>query len=360
MSRVTRKGKKGLRTGYTTGACAAAASKAALLTLISRSEVKEVEIFLPAGNGVRFPVQSSVYSKKSATCSVIKDAGDDPDVTHGVEIFAEVTKTNKSNISILGGRGVGTVTKPGLGLKTGGPAINPVPRKMIRDALQSVNPETKGYQVTIFVPGGEELAKKTLNSRLGIIGGISILGTRGTVIPYSTNAYKQSVTQSISVAAASGQKTIVLTTGGRTEKAAKKIYGFDEEAFIQMGDFVGHALKEVSRAGIKKVNLVAMAGKMSKIASGHLQTHARVSQLKMEFAAQLALKAGLPEKVALKIKEANTARHVFEIIPEKYLNAFSGGLCQAAALACVKTVQGKPGVTCVLVNYDGTVLGRSQ
>ncbi len=353
------KSRKGLKNGYTTGACAAAAAKAALFALRSQSDPKEVEILLPIGESARFLLHSTRFSSDSAKCSVIKDAGDDPDITHGSEIFAEVAANGQKEIHLIGGEGVGEVTRPGLGLETGAPAINPVPQKMIREAIRSVDAQG-GYNVTISVPRGEEMAKKTLNARLGIIGGISILGTRGTVIPYSTSAYKQCVTQAIGVAAASGLDHIVLTTGSRTEKAAQKLIRLPEEGFIQMGDFVGHALAETAKAGMKKVSVVGMMGKISKIASGARQTHARVSKWTSDVLVRLARESGLPEKQLLELREANTARHVLEILPEKYLEAFTKALCQVAAKKCFSMAGKKVEIQCLLLDYEGKTLGAGS
>lgn len=350
--------RKGLRTGYTTGACAAAAAKAAVSALTSQSKPETVDILLPAGERVLFPVHSTTFDSDSAKCSIIKDAGDDPDVTHGAEIFAEIKRNNGKEIKILGGEGVGVVTKPGLGLKIGDPAINPVPRKMIEQAIRSADADCEGYDAVISVPGGEAIARKTLNARLGIIGGISILGTRGTVIPYSTSAYKCCVSQAISVAAASGCDAVALTTGSRTEKAARKLIDLGEEAFIQMGDFVGHALKSASRAGIKKIIIVAMIGKMSKIASGARQTHARKSTLKMDVLARLAEKIGAAKEVMDEIKVARTARHVHEIMPGGLVPRFARELCAEAAGHCLKVVEGTVSIECILVDFDGRELGR--
>jgi cobalt-precorrin-5B (C1)-methyltransferase len=358
ISRNKTKSKRGLRTGYTTGACAAASAKAAALALISQSKADTVEISLPQGESVSFLIHSTRFTAVSAQCSVIKDAGDDPDVTHGAEIFAEVKRNREKEIRIFGGEGVGVVTKPGLGLTIGDPAINPVPRMMIGQAIRSVDGSGAGYDVIISVPEGKNLAKKTLNARLGIVGGISILGTRGTVIPYSTSAYKCCVAQAVNMAVASGWDTIVLTTGSRTEKAAIKLMSLGEEAFIQMGDFVGHAMKSASRTGIKKVIIVAMIGKMSKIASGARQTHAKNSTLKMDVLAKLAERMGLPKEVIEQIKKAQTARHVYEIMPENLLHGFVNELCGEAARQCRKMTEDKVSVECILVDFDGSAIGR--
>ena len=358
MKRSTKR-RKGLRTGYTTGACAAAAAQAAAQALLSQAKVRHVEILLPVGETVRFAVHSCSFSAASARCSIVKDAGDDPDVTHGAEIVAEVFRNKEKKIRIRGGEGVGVVTKPGLGLEIGGPAINPVPMRMIEEAVTAVLGRRTGIDVVISVPKGEALAKKTLNARLGIVGGISILGTRGTVIPYSTSAYKKCVAQSISVAAACGAKVLVLTTGGRTEKAARKIFKFREEAFVQMGDFVAYAMKEAVQAGFRKVRVVGMFGKMSKIALGFGQTHARVSKLRMDLPALWARETGMPEEMERKISRANTARHVFELMPEKFIGAYACRLCKEAAHRCREMGDGKLEVECVLVDYEGKAVAES-
>lgn len=237
---------KPLRHGYTTGSCATAAAKAALWSLILQERLTEVTIRIPIGEEVRFTLQSCEFTQEKAAVSVIKDGGDDPDATHGALIVVEVSWLQEAGIRIDGGTGVGRVTKPGLPVEIGEAAINPVPRKMIKEAVQSVLDQSelnRGVLVMVSVPDGEEIAKKTLNGRLGIIGGISILGTRGTVVPFSSAAYKASVAQAIRVAVRCGCDHLVLSTGGKTETFGMSLYpGLPEEAFIEMGDFVGFTL----------------------------------------------------------------------------------------------------------------------
>jgi cobalt-precorrin-5B (C1)-methyltransferase len=214
--------KKQLRTGFTTGACAAAAAKAATRALVTGTVMTAIETTLPNRMRVTFPLQRCELALPLAVASVIKDAGDDPDCTHGAELVATVSLKPGSGIDVRGGAGVATVTKPGLGLEVGGPAINPVPRRniieMVADEL-SGGPN-RGAIVTISVPGGEEMAKQTLNARLGLVGGISILGTSGLVKPYSTAAFKASVVQAVDVAAERGHPVGVVTTGGKSEADA--------------------------------------------------------------------------------------------------------------------------------------------
>ena len=240
-----------LKTGYTTGSSAAAASKAALLSIINQKKIDNVDILLPKRSYVQIPIYSCEFETDNASCSVIKNGGDDPDVTHGAEIIVKLSFTKKMNeIEIDGGEGVGIVTKPGLGLEINKPAINPVPKKMIAENLREIGKKVlseKGIKVVISVPKGKELGPKTDNPRLGIMDGISILGTSGIVIPFSTAAYAASIRQNVDVAIAMGNDTVVLTTGGRSEDFAKKIVDLPEHCFVQIGDFSGYAIPETAR-----------------------------------------------------------------------------------------------------------------
>ena len=233
------KGRDNLRSGYTTGACAAAAAKAALTALIDRRPVGEVVIRLPTGRAVAFALHSCGCGKTEGYASVIKDAGDDPDVTHGAEVRVRVTWADGPGVTFLRGEGVGLVTKKGLPVPPGEPAVNPAPRKLIAETVEEVlavrGLAGRGVAVEISVPGGEELAKKTFNPRLGIVGGISILGTTGVVTPYSTAAWVASVTQEIDVAAAQGLRRLVLAVGARGERLARDLFPLPPEAFVQVG-----------------------------------------------------------------------------------------------------------------------------
>ncbi|MHB1131088.1 MAG: cobalt-precorrin-5B (C(1))-methyltransferase, partial [Chloroflexota bacterium] len=282
---------RALRSGYTTGACAAAAAKAAAQVLLGGKRVIQIEIALPTGQQVTFPVGRCQIEPDWTRCSVIKDAGDDPDVTNSAELCASVAWANVPGVAIEGGEGVGIITKPGLELPVGSAAINPVPRKMIeqgvREALGSALAE-RGVRVTISVPAGEALAKKTLNARLGIVGGISILGTTGIVVPFSTAAYTASVAQALGVAVAMGCRVVVLTTGRRTERFAQAAVALAEEAFVQVGDYMGFALEECISRGVERVTVGLMVGKLAKLAAGHMQTHVSQSTVDQSFLAQVA------------------------------------------------------------------------
>ncbi|MBU8907811.1 cobalt-precorrin-5B (C(1))-methyltransferase [Desertibacillus haloalkaliphilus] len=362
MKKKQQKDPKDMKRGYTTGANATAATKAALLSLMLQQEVKEVKIPLPIGEVIPFQMEKVTFSTERAEASVIKDAGDDPDATHQAKIVASVTWRGEPGITIDGGVGVGRVTKPGLPVPVGEAAINPVPRKMIREAAESVLAESetqKGIQITISVPDGEEIAEKTLNARLGIIGGISILGTRGIVVPFSTAAYKASVVQAIKVAKESGCDHLFLTTGGRSEKYAMALYeGHQEEAFIEMGDFVGFALKQCKAQKITKVTLVGMMGKFSKVAQGIMMVHSKSAPVDFNFLADLAKEVGAEEGLLEEIRSANTASQVGTMMQENGYDDFFAKLCIAASRSGLAEVGGGLEIETILMTMKQEVLGR--
>lgn len=253
------------------------------------------------------------------------------------------------------------MTKPGLGLEVGGPAINPVPRQnitaMVAEEIQGSS--FHGAKVVISVPGGEEMAKKTINARLGLLGGISILGTTGVVKPYSTAAFKASVIQAIDVARTQGAVELVLTTGGRSETFAMKLFpALPEQCFIQMGDFVGVALKHCARRGVDRVNIVGMMGKLSKMADGKMQTHAAGSEVNMDLLAQLAEELGAEEAVRAQIRAANTARHVLELCKAAGIGAITSLICRKVVEHASHHVEGKLAIAAVLVDFEGQLLGK--
>ncbi len=352
-----------LRHGYTTGACAAAAAQAAAHALLTGQPVTQVQIDLPAGITATFAIKSCQIEGDKATASVIKDAGDDPDITNGAEIVTTVQYSAEPGIAIEGGQGVGRVTRPGLGLPTGGPAINPVPRKMILQALQG-DPlyAYKGSpcKVTISVPNGERLAQRTLNPRLGIIGGISILGTTGLVIPFSHDAYKTSISLALDVAVASECREVTLSTGGRSEKFARKVLDLPLEAFVQMGDFAGFSLDECLKRGIRHVYLCAFIGKLSKIASGNFATHVSHGQLSPDFLPAMAVGAGIPSEAAAGLRSANTARHFQEMVQATDNSRVLSLICQTAARKAREYTGRKLEIECLLFDFDGQLLARAD
>ena len=303
-----------LRSGWTTGTCSAAAAKAATRALLTQTVQTAVEVALPDARVVPFPVERCDVDPSRAEAVVVKDAGDDPDVTHGAHLTATVRWSDAPGVHLEGGVGVGVVTKPGLGLEVGGPAINPVPRQMIRDNVGAVvDLAVRGVDVTISVPDGELRARRTTNARLGILGGISILGTTGVVRPFSTESWRASVVQAVSVMAAQGEPTLVLATGGRTEKAALRMLPeLPEVCFVEVGDFTGAALRQAAGDGLRDVVFVGMAGKLTKLASGVLMTHYTKSRVDTGVLVDITREVGAHDLVDA-VAQANTARHAYEL-----------------------------------------------
>ena len=356
--------KSSLRTGFTTGTCAAATTKAALSMLINGKRLSNVSVSLPKGKQMTVNISWSKYDNdKSVTAAAIKDGGDDPDVTNGAEICAKVSLLDTpDNIIIDGGKGVGRVTKPGLGLEIGKPAINPTPLKMINQAIDEVLGELKnryGVSVIISVPKGEQIAKKTDNPRLGIIGGISILGTTGIVIPYSTASFAASIRQSIDVSRAMGSDSVILTTGGRSEDFARSIYGnsIADHAYIQIGDFIGFAIKQCALKKIKKAYVVGFIGKLTKMAMGIKQTHVKGSHVDMNFLAKLASRCGADSELVNKIMLANTARHAGELVDESGLVLFYDMLCQEVHSHLSKYSESQLQIKIILLDFEGKIIG---
>ena len=358
---VPPKDRKGLRTGFTTGACAAAAAKAATRCLVKGSMLSEIETTLPNRTRVTFALARCERLDRRAICSVIKDAGDDPDCTHGAELIAEVELRTEPGIEIRGGAGVARVTKAGLGLKIDGPAINPVPSRNITEMVEEelAGSPYAGAVVTVSVPDGEEMAKKTTNARLGLLGGISILGTTGIVRPYSTAAFKASVMQEIDVAAVGGLRQLVLTTGGKSEQYAMALHPqLPEQAFIQVGDFIGIGVKQCAKRGVTRAIIVGMMGKLSKMANGKMQTHAAGSEVDMEFLASLAAELTASDELIASIRQANTARHVLELCREAGLVGITSLICKKVVEHCQAHAGGKLAVETCLVDFGGSLLGR--
>lgn len=370
---------KKLRSGYTTGACAAAAAKAATILFLrnypspqreeDRAEgalnIPNIEIPFPDGSRVKFSVQRSAFSVEDsrpvATASVIKDAGDDPDVTHGAEIAAVVRCAEGPEIIIKGGKGVGRVTKPGLAVPVGEPAINRVPRRMIEQAVREAIAEcgrgTSALEVTISVPTGEELAKKTLNERLGIVGGISILGTTGIVRPLSEAAWTATITASFDVAKAVGLDEVVISTGRTSEKAHQRKYGLPIEAYAMMGDYTEFSLRDARAHGFRKVHVCAQWAKMIKIAMATPQTHVRHGALEGEGARAFLIGLGID----MPKRKFNTSREIFEFIRAEFSDSRPAlrAVCNAARAYCERETGGTP-VAVHLVSYEGDIIAASE
>ncbi|MEW2385169.1 cobalt-precorrin-5B (C(1))-methyltransferase [Micromonospora sp. NPDC047707] len=354
-----------LRTGWTTGACATAATKAALTALVTGVPQDEVEIGLPAGRRVRFPVARCDLSPATGTpggaaraeAVVVKDAGDDPDVTHGAELTATVAWREAPGLALEGGPGVGTVTKPGLGLPVGGPAINDTPRRMIGEAVgEVVDLATVGVRVVISVPRGEIMARRTTNRRLGILGGISILGTTGIVRPFSTASWRASVVQAVHVMAAQGERTVVLCTGGRTERAARALLpDLPEVCFVEVGDFTGAAVTAAVADGLTGVVFVGMAGKLAKLAAGVLMTHYTRSKVDLSLLGAVTADAGGDADLVAAVTAANTGRHAYELWESAGLLGAAGDLlCRRVRAVLRRFAEDVLDVDVALVDFTGS------
>jgi cobalt-precorrin-5B (C1)-methyltransferase len=299
-----------LRRGWTTGTCATAAAKAATAALVTGVFPDPVEVTLPGGQRPAFALARTALSEDSATVGIVKDAGDDPDVTHGALVSATVRRgAPGSGITFRAGPGVGMVTRPGLPIPVGEPAINPVPRRMITAAIAEVDPGD--FEVEIAVEDGAALALKTLNPRLGIVGGLSILGTTGIVIPFSCSAWIHSIHRGIDVARAMGLDHIAGATGSASEAAVQKLHGLDEVALIDMGDFVGGMLKYVKAHPVARVTVAGGVAKMTKLAQGLLDLHSKRGAPDLEGLAVLAVAAGGSEALTNLIRASNTVAEAF-------------------------------------------------
>ena len=329
-----------LKNGYTTGSCVTAAARACFIALVDGVFPEYSEIILPGGEKAVFPVFGGKLRGMSASCVVIKDAGDDPDVTHAKEIGCELLLREKPGVSFLQGEGVGRVSLPGLGLEVGSPAINPVPRKMITEMLEELSASfdlESGFDVTPFVPEGRTLAGQTFNPRVGVRDGISIIGTSGKVLPYSHEAFVGSLRQQINVAREMGCDEILISSGKRGERALSGQFpGLLEQAFIHYGNLVGETLKMAAEAGILRVNLSLMFGKAVKLAEGHLDTHSRRSSFNPDFLAGLARESGHPEDLVQKIRELKLANALPDLIPFSAKELFYRKIARACLQTCLR------------------------
>ena len=369
-----------LKSGYTTGACATAAAKAALLALLSRKEQTESQITLPSGEQITLPVAYTEWAGCSATCTVIKESGDDPDVTNHSRIRVtvqlsldasgcatvmaqeehcqETESDDTGRVIFQAGEGVGTVTLPGLGLKVGGPAINATPRKMIRQELIPLLPSPDSVAiVTVSVP--EELAKRTFNPKLGIIGGISIIGTSGIVRPFSSDAFIASIRKEASVAKAIGCETLVINSGAKSERYLRSLYAsLPPQSFVHYGNFIGETLKIAADLGFKQVILGIMIGKAVKLAEGFLDTHSKKVVMNKGFLQDVAKEAKCEEATVDAINRITLARELWELLAEKEQNRFFPLLLQKCKSYCAPILPDGE-LTLLLISEEGKVLYQS-
>jgi cobalt-precorrin-5B (C1)-methyltransferase len=351
---------KNLRRGWTTGTCAAAASKAACQALLEGHFPAMVEVTLPGGQRPAFALAQEETGAGFATAGIIKDAGDDPDVTHGALIVSTVRRGKaRSGITFHAGKGVGVITRPGLPLPPGEPAINPVPRKMIAEAIFEVAGPNADMEVEISVADGERLAGKTLNPRLGIVGGISILGTTGIVIPFSCSAWIHSIWRGIDVARAAGLDHVAGATGNTSERAVAVHHGLPDVALIDMGDFIGGMLKYLRHHPVTRVTIAGGVAKMTKLAQGMLDVHSKHGLTDMEALAEIAREGGATGDVVSGIALANTVAGAFEIASEAGIEL--GDRVASRAWATAAKVLNKPEILLEILVFDreGTLRGSA-
>ncbi len=357
--------RKRLHEGFTTGSAAAAAAKAALLFWAGR-EPRNVEIPLPIGGRITLPVRSAERVGTAVRATVMKDAGDDPDVTHKAIIGATVSVERGGNgIVIAGGEGVGRVTRPGLPVPVGESAINPVPMRQIAEALQEAMTEVGiagGVRAVIDVENGEEIAKRTLNPRLGIVGGISILGTRGTVKPFSHESYRETIRVSMNVAREGGMDTIGLSTGGRSEGFLRRLRpDLPEISFIQVADFFSFSLKEAAEQGFREILYACFFGKLIKMAQGHSYTHAKDSRIDFDLLSEWCRTCNMrPDKLS-GIRKANTAREALEHIKtEDRADQILMHIARRALEKGREFAGTRPGLVLYVFDMAGTLLCKAE
>ncbi|MCX7843480.1 MAG: cobalt-precorrin-5B (C(1))-methyltransferase CbiD [Clostridia bacterium] len=348
-------GKK-FRKGYTTGSCAAAASKAAVLMLLTGRPVDAVEIDTPAGIRLKLAVSDITLSGGIAGCCVVKDGGDDPDITTGLKIFAQVRLLDEPVIQIKAGEGIGKVTFPGLKAEVGQPAINPVPMAMIRKEVGEVLPSGMGAAIILSVPGGEEAAKKTYNPRLGIIGGISILGTSGIVEPMSEEAWKDSLAVELNIAASRGFKEAAFVFGNYGEDFAVSSLKIDRARIIKISNFVGFMLDKAAGCGFEKILIIGHLGKLVKLSAGIFNTHSRTADARLEILAAYAALEGASRESVERIYSCRTTDAAAAVIDSLKLGGVYKRIVDNVSNRCKQYTFGKIEFGTVLFNGIDTLL----
>jgi len=350
-----------LKYGNTTGAYATAAAKAAVIALLDKPVDR---VGIPSPLGIRFELfirECKKLSEDTAIAYAIKNAGEDVDVTDKIVISAGVKLTSTGRINIKGGKGVGVVTKGGLPVSVGEAAINPTPRKMIEQAIREVLPKEKGVEVTISVPNGETVAKRTQNKKLGIVGGISILGTTGVVRPLSIKAYRSSLVPALEVALAQNYEQIFLVPGNIGEKLAKKVFAVPEDSIIQTGDFMGYMLEKAVEKGAEKIVIFGHPGKLVKLAAGIFNTHHKKGDARMEVIAAYAGVAGANTELIQTIIESNTTEEAIKFLePANLVEQTFDQIAEQVYLRTSEKIENKAEIKVIIVSIDGTILGTSK
>ncbi|MDF2613095.1 MAG: cobalt-precorrin-5B ((1))-methyltransferase [Clostridia bacterium] len=351
---------KQYRRGYTTGACAAGAAKAAAAMLLTKTSLEYIEIDTPKGVNLRLKVEHITTGEDYVKCAIQKDGGDDIDATHKAYIFAEARFNHTREIKILGGTGVGVVTKKGLGLEVGGPAINKTPREMIIKEVRSIL-GTAGADIVIEVPEGEEIAKRTFNPRLGIVGGISIIGTTGIVEPMSDEGWKKSLSLELEMKKQLGMNKVVLVSGNHGEKFAKEVLGLNPDYIVRTSNFLGFMLEEAKRIGYSEILMMGHLGKYVKLAAGIFNTHSHVADARSEIlVANLAL-IGAPLDMLQEVSKCLTTEEAMEIIAQYHYEevyTIIADKCKKRTDMHLNEVSIQTGV--ILFSLDGKLLGKSE
>ena len=365
MPTTRQKPEGSLRRGWTTGACATAAVTAAYQALLTGVFPDPVTITLPRGQEPTFNLVRKELHKTQASASIIKDAGDDPDITHGAEIVVTVAlKKKPTGISFFAGDGVGTVTRPGLALDIGEPAINPIPRAMIKGVIKDLTEkypvqDLPGIAITISIPGGKVLAEKTMNGRLGIKGGLSILGTTGIVIPYSCSSWIHSIHRGVDVARAADLRHIAAATGSTSEAAAQKLLNLQDIALIDMGDFAGGLLKYLRKKPVERLTIAGGIGKLTKLAQGAMDLHSSRSQVNMDALADMLAHLGADTDTFSKARTANTASEVLELAQIRDL-PLGNLIARQARESAMATLSGDTEIHVMVFDRNGKCVGKSQ
>lgn len=354
---------KSFRKGYTTGSCATAAAKVAALMVLRQQVINQISIVTPSGVTLRLNVEQPLICGQQASAAIRKDGGDDVDATHGMLIFAQVALNDSGSIGIVGGEGVGTVTRKGIGLPVGSSAINRTPLHTIEEAVREVIGPERGAEIVIFAPEGEERAQKTYNGRLGILGGISIIGTTGIVTPMSEESWKRSLALELEMKRAQGMTSVILVPGNHGERFVQEQMQLNGDRVVTMSNFVGYMLQETQRLGFRRVVLVGHLGKLIKVAAGIFHTHSHIADGRMEtLVTRLAL-MGAPRELLQAVFECSTTEAAMELIEQHGLQAVYNDIAQAICARINQMLRfAVQPLQCdaVLFSFDNIVLGSNR
>lgn len=354
---------KALRKGYTTGSCATAAAKVAALMVLRQHLIHQVSIVTPSGVTLNLNVESPHIEGQQAMAAIRKDGGDDVDATHGMLIFARVTLNDSGEITLHGGEGVGTVTRKGIGLPVGSAAINRTPRQTIEAAVREAIGPARGADIEIFAPEGEERAKKTYNSRLGILGGISIIGTTGIVTPMSEESWKRSLSLELEIKRTAGLERVVLVPGNHGERFVREQMAIHSDSVVTMSNFVGYMIDEAVRLGFRQIVLVGHPGKLIKVAGGIFHTHSHIADARMEIlVAHLAL-LGAPLALLTQVSECDTTEAAMEPIAaygfQHIYDYLAQRICQRVG-QMLRFTENPPTCDAIMFSFDNQLLGSNR